>query len=422
MAQAIRAARLLPSSSAPLIQNGVVVIEGGCITHVGAWAALKDQLEGIPVQDLGDVTLMSGLFDCHVHLQMDPTNITAGTAITLSDEELLPRMAKNASLLLDAGVTTARDLGSRGPTATQLRDMIARGVVAGPRLQCANAPLTVPGGHCHAMGGTCQGVEGVRAEVRKRKAEGADLVKVMATGGFMTSGTHPSRARFTSEEMGAIADEAHRLGMRVTAHATGTEGIAQVAAAGFDCVEHCAWLTQEGGAQFDEEVARELLKNDVAVCPTMNTACIEHDYFCPWDTREVIISNVSRMRETGLKLVVGTDAGIGLCPFERYADGLTALADAGYTPREIIAGATEDAASACGLSSETGRLEVGLAADMAAFAGNPLEDLTAFSAPRFVMAKGREHTPTPIAPVGDLSETKALIFKTLRAGAGVKSI
>jgi imidazolonepropionase-like amidohydrolase len=155
-------------------------------------------------------------------------------------------------------------------TAILLRDKIKKGEVIGPRLQCANAPLTVEKGHAHAMGGVCRGVEGVRAEVRKRHAEGADLIKVMATGGFMTAGSHPSKACFSLEEMTAIADEARRLGMPVTTHATGTEGIERAADARFSSIEHCAWITESGNATFDKRVAQKLLDNKLAVCPTVS--------------------------------------------------------------------------------------------------------------------------------------------------------
>lgn len=132
-----------------------------------------------------------------------------------------------------------------------------------------------------------------------------------------------------------------------------------------------------------------------------------------------MIGNLASLRKTGVKIIVGTDAGIGFCRFERYADGLYVLADAGYGPREIIAAATESAAHACGLSNITGKIQPGFSADLAAFAGNPLEDITAFSQPRFVMASGREHHPSPIAPIGDLSKVKNLAIGLLRKGAGL---
>ena len=113
----------------------------------------------------------------------------------------------------------------------------------GPRLKVAHAPITVPGGHAHAMGGVAQGVDEVRAEVRKRASEGADLIKVMSTGGFMTAGSHPSQARYTLEELMAIKDEATKFGMPVTTHATGTQGIERAVDARLDSIEHCAWIS-----------------------------------------------------------------------------------------------------------------------------------------------------------------------------------
>ena len=151
-------------------------------------------------------------------------------------------MEKNLLRLLDAGITTARDLGSKGLVGVAIRDRIISGELMGPRLQVAHAPITVPGGHCHAMGGTAQGVEGVRAEVRKRAAEGADLIKVMSTGGFMTAGSHPSQARYTVEELEAVVDEARKFGMPVTTHATGTEGIERAVDAKLSSIEHCSWM------------------------------------------------------------------------------------------------------------------------------------------------------------------------------------
>jgi cytosine/adenosine deaminase-related metal-dependent hydrolase len=152
----------------------------------------------------------------------------------------------------------------------------------------------------------------------------------------------------------------------------------------------------------------------------MNTACVEHNYFCPWDSRQAIVSNLTSLRKAGVNIIVGTDAGIPLCHFERYADGLTVLADAGYTPREIIASATDIAAGVCGLSDETGKLHPGFAADLVAFKGNPLKDIHAFGKPTFVMARGKEHILTPIAPVVESAVTAAIeIMERLRKGAGM---
>lgn len=160
---------------------------------------------------------------------------------------MLQLMTTNASKLLDAGVTTARDLGSPGTVGAQIRDRIARGDVMGPRMQVAHAPITVPGGHACGMGGEAEGIDGVRAEVRKRATEGADLIKVMSTGGFMTAGTHPGKARYSLDELRAIVDEAKKFGMPVTTHATGTEGIERAVDARLDSIEHCSWISGKHG-------------------------------------------------------------------------------------------------------------------------------------------------------------------------------
>lgn len=151
----------------------------------------------------------------------------------------------------------------------------------------------------------------------------------------------------------------------------------------------------------------------------MNSACLKECYFCPWDTRSTILSNLSQLREAGAKMVVGTDAGIGLCHFERYADGLLVLLDAGYTPREIIASATDVAADVCGITDITGKLHPGLEADVVAFEGNPLEDIAAFSHPVFVMTRGPEHVLRTIRPFGDQSAVIAKNLAALKKGAGM---
>jgi imidazolonepropionase-like amidohydrolase len=112
----------------------------------------------------------------------------------------------------------------------------------GPRLQVTGAPITVPGGHAYSMGGAAQGVDAVRAMVRRRAAEGADLIKVISTGGFMTPGSHLVVARYSVEELEAIVDEAGRFGLQVTTHATGTEGIERAVDAKLMSIEHYAWL------------------------------------------------------------------------------------------------------------------------------------------------------------------------------------
>jgi len=328
------------------------------------------------------------------------------------------RMEHNALRVLDAGVTTVRDLGCPGTISTTLRENVKQQRTFGPRILSANAPLTVPGGHAHAWGGVAAGVDECRAEAQKRIKEGVDVIKVMSTGGFLSPGSLPTKARYSIEELRAIVDEAHRARIPTTTHATGVEGISRAVQAGFDCIEHCSWGV-DGGTEYDDAVAQRIVESNIAICPTMNTACLEKDYFCPWDTRHQVLENLRKLRQAGARIVIGTDNGIALCPFERYADGLSVLIEAGFTCREIIAAGTDIAAEVCGLSKVTGKLLRGMSADVVAFEGNPLCDVEAFSRPRFVMACGRQHTLTPIPPSKDNALMAKSIFEKLRAAAGL---
>ncbi|KAH7875171.1 hypothetical protein F5879DRAFT_1032987 [Lentinula edodes] len=433
MVIAIRSARLLVESTRDLIShNGVVVVDGESVVTAGVWDDIALSLpKGTEIIDLGDTTVMPGLFDCHVHLAMDPSKLSATADIGVaSEEDLLIQMERNALKVLDAGVTTIRDLGSPGTISTVLRERVQEWRVFGPRILCANAPITVPGGHAHTWGGVAVGVDGCRAEAQKRINEGVDVIKVMSTGGFLSPGSRPTEARYSVEELKAIVTEAHAHGIPVTTHATGVEGIRRAVEAGFDCIEHCSWGV-EGGTTYDDLIAKRIVDSNIAVCPTMNTACLEKDYFCPWDTRQHVLENLSRLRQGGTRIIVGTDNGIALCPFERYADGLLVLAEAGFTCREIIAAATDIAAEACGLSNVTGKLLPGMAADIVAFEGNPLHDVDAFSKPRFVMAsiillikspvRGRVHVLKPIPVRPDNALIAQQIWGELRAAADLPS-
>ncbi|HEY2694581.1 MAG TPA: amidohydrolase family protein [Pseudonocardiaceae bacterium] len=385
----LRADRMLPDADTELIADGALVVRDGTIVAIGRFADLSRE-DGTRVVELGDVTLLPGLVDCHVHLGMSASVEATGSEMPGSDAELACRMVNSARRLLDAGVTTARDLGCRGEVASSVRDAIRDGLVPGPRLLVANAPITVTGGHAWRMGGEADGALEVAREVRIRAKQRSDVVKIMSTGGFMTAGSRPWEARYTVEELRACVEEAHRLGMPVTTHALGVEGIRRVVEAGVDMIEHCGWVTEDG-SRFDPEIAATIATKGIAVCPTMNTACLPDPYFCPWDEREALLANLRGMLAAGVELVAGTDAGIGLVPFESYADGLDVLADAGMSNRAVIAAATDRAAAALGLGSVTGRLAVGLAADVVAVEGDPAEDLTALHRPVHVFTAGEQY-------------------------------
>ena len=384
---------LLPAASAEVVHQGGVLIDGGQIVAAGPSGALRSMGPGGEVVDLGAVTLLPGLIDAHVHLGFDGGPDPAARMRAETDAEQLILMRSSARQLLHAGVTTVRDLGARAFLDIAVRDAIARGTEDGPRLVTAGRPLTPAGGHCWFMGGECGSAGELRRMVRLHHLRGADLIKVMATGGFLTTGSAPWSAQFTAPELSAVTREAHRLGMRVAAHAHGTEGIARAVAAGADTIEHCSFAGPDGefGSDFDPALAEEIAVAGIFVCPTINvTAPVMRERHGP-----VLEGVIRGLHRRGVPLIAGTDAGTENCPHGAYACGLEALAEAGLPAREVLEAATLRAARALGVEDRTGSIAPGKDADLIAIRGDPLRDVSALHRIELVVTRGRQVIPAP---------------------------
>ncbi len=376
-----------PVDQGEVLRDAAVVVDGQKLTWVGEQRALPvEQAAEAEVIDFGSGTLLPGLIDSHVHLAFDggPTPVERMKSST--DHELLVLMLHSARQLLAAGVTTARDLGARGFLDVEVKKGIDAGLSEGPRMVVANRPITVTGGHCWFMGCECDSLESIRQAVRLHHRSGADVIKVMATGGNMTAGSAPWHAQFGLEELQTIVHEAHRLGKKVAAHAHGTPGIKLAVEAGVDTIEHCSWQTEEGDRRFDEAVAASIAAAGIYVCPTTNCRAQQMPR---WEQRA---ATLARMRAAGVKIIAGTDAGINNAPHRQYVGGLEALAASGMTELEVIEAATSRAALALGVETVTGTLEPGKDADLIALNGYPLEDLGALRNLSMVMARGKPIT------------------------------
>jgi imidazolonepropionase-like amidohydrolase len=404
-------AALLTSASAEMIPRGGVLVDGPVIVAAGPLESLAPLAGPAEVVDLGGLTLMPGLVDVHVHLGFDGGPDPVARMKAETDAEQLVLMLHSARALLRAGITTARDLGARGFLDVVVRDAIAHGLADGPRLVTAARPLTPTGGHCWFMGGECDNADELRRMVRLHHKMGADLIKVMSTGGFMTTGSAPWYAQFTAAELTAIVAEAHRLGKRVAAHAHGAEGIARAVAARVDSIEHCSFSGLDGkyGAAFDPAVADEMAAQGIYAGPTMNIRTLQMHAQVGAARAKVITGLYSR----GVQIISGTDAGIRNCPHDAFASGLEALVLAGLPVRETLVAATERAARALGLDDRTGTLEPGKDADLIAVRGDPLADIAVLHNVELVVARGREYflgehpdwlaTASPGAAAGDLA-------------------
>ncbi len=381
------AARVL-TGDGEVLHDGGVAVDGGVIKAVGRLAELPAAADRT---DFPRGTLLPGLIDAHVHLAMDGGDDPVRALREADDTALLATMRRNARALLAAGVTTARDLGARGFLDVGLRDEITDGVSPGPRLLVATRPLTSVGGHCWYLGGECEGTEAIRALVRTHASRGADLLKIMVTGGHTTSGSKPWLHQFGDAELAVAVAEAHGLGIPVAAHAHGVEGIRAAVAHGMDTIEHCTWQTEHGGDGYEPGLTDAIAGAGIPVCGTFNPL-LARDLAYAERRRRV----VTDMRRRGVTFIAGTDAGIRGTPHSAYATALVTMAGYGFTPAEVVRAATADAAAALGLASSTGTLAPGRSADLVAVHGDPLADLSVLAEPALVVTRGRDFQPDPM--------------------------
>ena len=326
-----------------------------------------------------------GLIDAHVHMVLDPERRTPPGP---DEKPEYAAMRARALTMVRAGITTARDLGGGHHLELALRDDIAAGRIPGPRLLCAGQPVTAQGGHCHFWGGEADGIEAMLTVADKQLNAGADLLKVMATGGVMTGGSRPLTPQFTSTELEALASFAAERGVALAAHCHGTAGIDAAARAGVDTLEHCSWVGAEGWASdYRLDVAELIARRGIRVSPTINAG---------WQrmignaSGERVSAALSSMIALGIPLVASTDAGI---PGVQH-DGLPLALDvfrrlSRQSHEFVLRTATSGAADGLGLGDVTGRLRAGLAADVLVLDGNPLRDFDALRRPVGVWAQGR---------------------------------
>jgi imidazolonepropionase-like amidohydrolase len=302
-----------------------------------------------------------------------------------------PDMDRRARAMVQAGITTARDLGGGAWLELGLRDDIAAGRIAGPRLLCAGQPITSPAGHCHFWGGEAADLQQACAVLDRQAGKGVDLIKVMASGGRMTRGSDPASVQFDLATLEGIVKTAEKHGLPVAAHCHGTRAIELAARAGVRTIEHCSWVGRDGWASdYQDEVARIILERGAWVSPTINRGWQRFlkDGSTPTLTR--IRGAFTAMQAMGIPLVASTDAGI---PGVFHQDLPLALAVfsriAQLSPAATLRAATSEAARALGLEGITGRLAPGFEADVLIVDGDPLTDLAALSRPVGVWARGR---------------------------------
>ncbi|MBA2314463.1 MAG: amidohydrolase family protein [Chloroflexi bacterium] len=405
----VRVGRLLDGTDGSAIEDAALLVLDDRIAAIGANRAVPEP-EDAAVLHLPEATALPGLMDAHVHVALPPTVDPVGSMATETDEDLVVRGAAASERMVRAGITTAYDCGERGMTSYRIRDAIARGLCLGPRLLVSGRPVTQTGGHCHFFGGEADGVDGVRAAVRRLlEDEGADGIKIMATGGGLTPGTDSRQASYSIAELASAVEEAHRLGKRVTAHAHGVPGIDSASKAGIDSIQHCTMLGADWAWSFDETVARGMVERGTRAIPTISAGTryevetgrsIAQLQPNPGRmTRADWWANARALQDIGVMLVPGTDVGINFTDFgEELFLELEAWVGIGLEPAHVIHCATGRAAQHLGIEGQTGTLRPGLQADVLIVDGAPDREITDLRRTRLVLKGGRRVQPTPPRP------------------------
>jgi imidazolonepropionase-like amidohydrolase len=385
-----RARRLFDGRGGPIQQDMAVLIDGDRIREVvpAALAPTDAQLE-----DLGDTTILPGLIDAHVHMiwdgsQPEPEKIRAGETLP----KAAMRAAAHAANTLRCGTTTVRDCGCPGGVTFALREALAEGIVRGPRMLCSGAMIVMTGGHCHTLGVEVDGPVEARRAARQQLKEGADFVKLLATGGvYGLRHDKPWSPQLTVEEMRAAADEASKAGRVTAIHAEGEQGIANAIEAGADTIEHCNQLTPE--------LAEIMAERGIYLIPTLTwfftvAAAEEGPAFPAVYVRkgramaEASARSITLARQAGVKIAAGTDSGAPMVPHSSIRRELELLVKLGLTAVEALQAGTRIAAAALRLDNLIGTVEAGKYADLIAIDGDPTQDIRSLYDLRLVVLGG----------------------------------
>jgi len=383
---------LIDGNGGKPLKNAAVLIKDREIRACGSEDSFKLPDDDIKRVDAHGGFILPGFIDCHVHMMF--------TGFRFEDPLFTPlslyfyQAVKNLKCTLEAGVTTVRDAGMAD---YGVKIAVEEGLIVGPRLQISVMPLSITGGHFdtrlksgHMVKTTypglpdavCDGADEVRKRVREVLRAGADVVKVMVTGGVISANDSPEFPQFTLEELQVMVEETSYRNLHVMAHAHGSQGIKNALKSGIRSIEH--------GTYLDPECINLLLDTDSWMVPTMLVHKINLEKleagklpkYSQEDTRDVYFKNqesVQSALKAGVKIVMGTDSGIG--PHGQNLRELGLLCEAGMEPMEALQAGTKHAAELLGWQDKIGTIEPGKLADVVICATNPLIDIQSLGTP-----------------------------------------
>ncbi len=398
----IHAGQLIDGRAGAAMADKTLVVEGETIVEVAD--GFLEPSGGDEVIDLRDSTVLPGLMDMHTHLTHQGSKNVYMERMRLNPGDYAIRSVVYAERTLLAGFTTVRDVGDRHNLSVALRDAIEKGIVPGPRIFTATRSLATTGGHGDSTNGMRADLQGdpgpkegvvnsaedARKAVRQRYKEGADLIKLTATGGVLSLAKNSQNPQFTEEVLRAVIATANDYGFHVAAHAHGAEGMKRAIRAGVTTIEH--------GTYMDDEAMALMKQHGTYFVPTIMAgkwveAKAAIDGYCPDVVRPksatvgpVIAETFAKAYAAGVKIAFGTDSGVS--PHGDNAREFVYMVEGGMPPMEAIRSATAVTAELLGIETQVGTLEAGKLADVVAVRGDPLEDVSILQDVAFVMKEG----------------------------------
>jgi len=376
VAIAIHHVRLIDGSG-QVIEPATVIVRNSKIAAAGPSRTVSIPRGAARINGRG-LTVLPGLIDCHVHLCLGAEPDVVKAVEEETPAETLLKAARSAQHTLAAGVTTVRDVGSRDHSIFALKQAIDKGIIPGPRIIGAGRAICMIGGHARFIGQEVAGPEQVRKVVQEQIEAGAEVIKVIASGGVLTPGTSPDQAQMTLEELRSAVDEAARAGRKVAAHAHGATGMKNAIRAGVHSIEHATLM--------DEEAAGLMQSHRVYMVPTLSalatTAACRRGCGIPDSALDKAKAMTKRHQASfrqahrqSLLIAMGTDAGT---PFNAHGDNaqeLERMVAYGMSPMEAILTSTSAAARLIGIDDQVGTLARGKEADLVLIDGNPLRKI-----------------------------------------------
>lgn len=405
MRHAVHANRLIVGENQTILNNATVIVNGPLIEDVRTDDTGPNSLPpNVSLVDYGEATILPGLIDAHCHLTLSGyEHRTYEEQIGESDEMMALVAVRNMQAHLRSGVTTLRDNGGRNRITFEVRRAVERGYFVAPRLLLSGRPLTHTRGHFDWCNGEADGMDGIQRAIRTLVADGADHIKIMASGGA-TVGTYPQYASYRTDELRWAVEMSHDLGRLTTAHCRAKDSMARALEAGLDCIEHAEFIVPRAGSslgeglpgsipnsavEFDNQLAHSIGESSMFVSVTLqqggydtlrrlrnDDASIQpheaHQRAGLEAWYETKLETVRKMLDEGLanQTAISSDAGVFDVAFGKPAYGLELGVAAGMTPVKAIEAMTGIAARVCGVSDSTGTLTPGKQADLLVVRGD----------------------------------------------------